>query len=1682
MGQTYYYKVATVNEAGIGAQSSSVSVTIADSPDAPTGLTATPAAGKVVILDWTIPNDNGAAIASYSVDRSADGGVTYGNVATVNTNQWTDTNQAKLIGTTYFYQVSATNSVGVSLESSSANALVGDVPDAVVGITATAQPNYEIDVTWVAPNDNSYSITSYDLYQDDGISNLKVFTGNALTYTSTGLTAGTTYTYTVVATNSLGVSPTGSSDVAIAGDIPSAPSNLTVTVIPGGQLDLSWTPASGNGYAFTGEIQVSTDGGATWTQEVAAHPSASTQYQDTGLTNGVTYDYRINATNALGTSGWSNTAGAKAGNVPDAPPGLSATTISSTEIDVQWLVPSDNGYAISQYNLERSIDQVTWTVISNQAGVTFSDTGLTQSTTYYYRVSAQNSLGTSQYSSTTSGQTFGVPGIPTGLTITPISTSQLDLTWSAPLMNGYPFASYTIEQSTDGGTTWNTLTTVTQTTYSHTGLTANTDHLYRVFATNSFGSGSPSVQALAPTLPEPPAAVTVTVVSDTDLDVTWNTPTGSPPATTGFKLERSDDQGATWTVVVANTGNTNQLYQDTGLTPLTEYFYRVSTINASGTSVVSPSGSNTTYGPPDAPTSLTATPLPGAQIKLDWVAPINNNGDAVNSYQIERSLDNIAWSVLTNTGTTSITYTDTGLNTPQTYYYRVSATSGYGTGAASNMASAIASDVPDQVTGLTGTALPSAEIKIDWSTPANNGYLITGYVIERSIDAGQTWGVLVANTQSTAITYTDTALTIGNTYNYRVAAINAVGTGTVSSDVAVVAGDIPDTPTISLTAQSGNQIEITWSAPNSNAYPLTGFAIERGTDGINWSPLTTPTSSATNFVDTGLNAGTTYHYRMVAINAIGASAWSNAPSVVAGDVPSQPQSVVAQAVSDTAVQVQWQASNGNGYAISGYKVERSTDGGATWIVVTSNTQSITTTYNDSGLTPQTDYWYRVSGINSIGAGPVSLNASSHTYGPPEPITVNSTSSDTASITHNWSAPYDHGSPITSYRLEVKSWSTGQWISLGQTQSLTDTHSNLFANTEYEYQIIAINAYGNTATANSILMHTQPNAPTGGVATVISGTQIDVSWNAVSDQNNHGNTLYEIQISDDNGATWNVGATSLSATSYSATGLNAGSTYVFRLQASNPQATGPWSSQFGTATTFTTPSAAVNLAIQATAPLDIKLTWSAPASNGNDPNGLNYHIERSTDNVSWTSIATGITSLQYVDSNLPGTSTLYWRVVTVNSAGSGPATPSVSYTTPSPPDPPANLTAEPTGSGNSAIKVDWDPPAQTYGYNIIGYMIERNTNNSGWTTIVGTTGNTLTVYTNTGLSGGNIYEYRVSSISSVGTGGPSNTASAELMDATITITGSSPYGNTVEIIPEIDVNAGTPLPDVIKAELYQNNARVGTDNYASLPLNISPPTITLNAMYGYPIAQADFYVKVTFSNGYALSSNTIAITPSAPFTGDIAVEEIRDKPGDGSGCEATPEGCYLESTLTMTVQPSGSEVIVKYESSDPNEPAIIKGFSNVQSAMNEVTEVSALKDYYGSVYVNPTFEYSVNATDNTVTTICDAKMLQIGQCSPDDVPTGIPAAYTFKSFKSPEAQGQLGIEGIGDLFGVPMIFLFVIGLAGIFTGRSAPMGSIFIVATLGVMHYLGYINFMNPDSTWALLIIVCICCIFLGKRL
>src|SRR2546430_11010896 len=117
---------------------------------------------------------------------------------------------------------------------------------------------------------------------------------------------------------------------------------------------------------------------------------------------------------------------------------------------------------------------------------------------------------------------------------------------------------------------------------------------------------------------------------------------------------------------------------------------------------------------------------------------------------------------------------------------------------------------------------------------------------------------------------------------------------------------------------------------------------------------------------------------------------STASATTLAVAPSSPTGLTATAVSSSQINLSWAppADNG-GSAITGYKIERSTDGGATWTVLVVNTGSATTMYSDTGLTHTTTYTYRVSAINSIGTGSPSTNASATTLAaaPPSPTAI-----------------------------------------------------------------------------------------------------------------------------------------------------------------------------------------------------------------------------------------------------------------------------------------------------------------------------------------------------------------------------------------------------------------------------------------------------------------------------------------------------------------------------------------------------------------------------------------------------------------------------------------------------------------------------------------------------------------------
>ena len=178
------------------------------------------------------------------------------------------------------------------------------------------------------------------------------------------------------------------------------------------QIDLTWTDGSDNETGFKVERAASSGGPFSQVADLAA---GSTSYSDTGLTESTTYYYRVFAYNADGNSGNSNTASATtqsttpppAGLGPAAPTGLTATAKRWKRIDLKWKDESRNerGFLIERATSE-SGPYVR--IGKTRAGKTqFQDKKVAPSTTYYYRVSAYNRDGISEFSNTASATSYG---------------------------------------------------------------------------------------------------------------------------------------------------------------------------------------------------------------------------------------------------------------------------------------------------------------------------------------------------------------------------------------------------------------------------------------------------------------------------------------------------------------------------------------------------------------------------------------------------------------------------------------------------------------------------------------------------------------------------------------------------------------------------------------------------------------------------------------------------------------------------------------------------------------------------------------------------------------------------------------------------------------------------------------------------------------------------------------------------------------------------------------------------------------------------------------------------------------------------------------------------------------------------------------------------------------------------
>ncbi|HET6250703.1 MAG TPA: fibronectin type III domain-containing protein, partial [Tepidisphaeraceae bacterium] len=501
------------------------------------------------------------------------------------------------------------------------------------------------------------------------------------------------------------------------------------------------------------------------------------------------------------------------------------------------------------FYIERELSGGTFAQIATvTSGTTYTDTTLSEATSYVYRVRAYGSTGDSSYSLTKSVST--PVNAPTNLTATTVSTTEIDLAWAD---NSSQESFYSLQRSTDGGNTWSTTIQLpaNTTSYQDTGLTEGTTYTYQVQALKTGKNSAFTSSQSATTLPAAPSDVVATVNSDTQVTVTW---TNNSVGATGATIQR--EVGGVWSLA-GTVGAGIATFTDTGLTELTTYSYRVEATGSSGASAWA-NGASSVTTLPAAPSGLTVSAPESDQVTLMWT----DNSAGATAYQVQRN-DNVGsgWVTIATTDSSATTYTDVTVSEATDYSYRVRTVSNALNSAYSNTASI--TTVPLDPDTLAATTISTSEIDLTWN---DNSAGATHYLVERSDDGGNTFNQ-IATLNGTANSYNDTGLTEGFSYQYQVRAQDDGGYSGYTDSVE--ATTLPAAATGLTATPTAGQIALNWTDVSNGEI---SYTVQRDNSGT-WTTLSDLPANATSFTDTGatggLDSGTTYQYRIFCTNPDG---------------------------------------------------------------------------------------------------------------------------------------------------------------------------------------------------------------------------------------------------------------------------------------------------------------------------------------------------------------------------------------------------------------------------------------------------------------------------------------------------------------------------------------------------------------------------------------------------------------------------------------------------------------------------------------------------------------------------------------------------------------------------------------------------------------------------------------------
>jgi titin len=577
--------------------------------------------------------------------------------------------------------------------------------------------------------------------------------------------------------------------------VPGAPTGLSATAIQDA-VQLDWTAPSG-GASITGYLaQYSSDGGTSWT--VFSDWDEGETMEVYGLSGGTSYLFRVAAISVEGVGPYSGTASAvtfteegtllrteqdadcyeyevfadggggeyrEQGNFYcNAPSQLPAPTLTRENLDVDYpgfnetadtiAVSWQQGNNVTEYyRVEGSTNDFVTSVFygDDEEGVAFGlsiEIGAPDPGIYKFRVYAVNQAGSSPASAPSAPVIFAfTPSSPRSLSGT-AENEQVSLSWTVPSnTGGVPITDYIVEYSSNDGTTWTTFAdgSSAATSVTVTGLTNGTSYLFRVAATNGARTSdyttTGSITPVAPTTFNYVYKLfNLTYISNIaysiyglDYDSSGDDGETLPPASL------SASPGTGW----SGSGTPASKLSASGAVTVANFFTTAVTLTANSAGLLRITGDWSSYA--DG----------GSYINFDF----STGGDIV---QIENGPVDLTRTVSAGTTVAFIfEHPYSSLTNVQAWIIPPAA--------------------PPAPTSLASPSQGSGSVYLTWAAPANDGgSAITDYVVQYSSNSGSTWNTFSDGT-STALNATVTGLTNGTSYQFRVAAVNAIGTGSYSS-------------------------------------------------------------------------------------------------------------------------------------------------------------------------------------------------------------------------------------------------------------------------------------------------------------------------------------------------------------------------------------------------------------------------------------------------------------------------------------------------------------------------------------------------------------------------------------------------------------------------------------------------------------------------------------------------------------------------------------------------------------------------------------------------------------------------------------------------------------------------------------------------------------------------------------